>query len=397
MTWKPYEPHSIERIQLVYKLVERCNLNCSYCYYYNMGDETALHRPALASLECTTQLAQWLAAGCKALCIPKVLISFHGGEPMLMHATEFAKACDIFVRTISPVAEVSFAIQTNGTLLTDGWLEALKGYRVAVGVSIDGNRLAHDRFRLDHKGRSSFLKTEQAIKRLVDLSSTTPQLQPSTISVLNHEVDYKEIYSYLRELGVKSLHFLLPDRNADKASEQVDQEAAALGLGMLDIFEAWLTEDDPDINIRFINETLGHFQLDEVSQCFPQRRKSNQILVARTDGTIAIDDSLIPALDWYETVSEFPVSDYSLQDVLKDPIFTLLEDEKNHLPDDCNACRWAQMCRGGDLENRYSKLRGFNNKSVYCNTYKALYSGICDFLVANGYPSAEIEKRFGVQ
>ena len=98
MTWKPYEPHSIERIQLVYKLVERCNLNCSYCYYYNMGDETALHRPALASLECTTQLAQWLAAGCEALCIPKVLISFHGGEPMLMHATEFAKACDIFVR-----------------------------------------------------------------------------------------------------------------------------------------------------------------------------------------------------------------------------------------------------------------------------------------------------------
>jgi uncharacterized protein len=393
--WKPYEPHSIERIQIVYKLVERCNLNCTYCYYYNMGDKTALQRPARANLECTKQYALWLAEGCKKLDIPKVLISFHGGEPMLMHAAEFAKTCDIFVRAISPVAEVSFSIQTNGTLLTDGWLEALKGYRVSVGISIDGNQKAHDRFRLDHKGRSSFILTEQAIKRLVDLSDAYPHLLPSTISVLNQDVDYKETYKYLRELGIRSLHFLLPDRNADDASEMIDQEAKILGQGLLDIFEAWLTEDDPDINIRFINETLSYFQVQDLDLSYSYKRKSNQILVARTDGTVAVDDSLIPALDWYKTLSEFPINDNSLQKVLKNPVFTLLENEKKLLPDACKSCHWSTVCKGGDLENRYSKKNGFNNKSVYCSTYKSLYGGICDLLVANGYPQSEIEKRFG--
>jgi uncharacterized protein len=361
-----------------------------------MGDHTALQRPARASLANTTALAHWLAQGCRELDIPCVLISFHGGEPMMMRALEFAQTCDVLVRTLSPVAEVAFSIQTNGTLMTDGWLEALKRYKVSVGVSIDGRRFDHDRFRLDHKGRSSFGATETTIKRLMEASQEHPYLRPGTISVLHHEVDYKETYRYLRGLGIQSMHFLLPDCNVDDHTPKLEAGAQAIGQGLLDIFAAWMLEDDPDINVRFISETLGYFSIGGPQEPVTRPRKGNQILVARSDQTIAIDDSLIPALEWYKTVPEFPLAEYSLRDVFRDPIFRLLELERNRLPNGCAGCQWTKVCRGGDLENRYSAAGGFDNPSVYCSTYKILYQGICKFLVQNGYPEPEINVRFGV-
>lgn len=395
MPWQPSVPNSIDTLQIIYKLAERCNLNCSYCYYYHLGDESALERPALVSYAGALDLANWIAQGCRELAIPNVHLSFHGGEPMLMRALEFARICDVFVRIVAPVANLHFSIQSNGTLLTEGWLEALKRYGVHVGISIDGRREDHDRFRRDHRGDTSFAATEETIKRLMVASATYPHVRPGTISVLHPSVDYHEAYRYLRGLGVRSMHFLLPDRKVDGGEAMAQGEADAIGKGLLDIFEAWLIEDDLDVQIRFISETLSQFEIGAPVIKAPRRRKSNQILVARSDNTIAIDDSLIPALELYQTVPEFPINRHNLQDVLSHPIFERLETEKSKLPDDCTGCSWIPLCGGGDLENRFSRSRGFNNSSVYCSTYKVLYRGICDLLVDNGYPLTEVRQRFG--
>jgi uncharacterized protein len=278
--------------------------------------------------------------------------------------------------------------------MTAGWVEALKRYEVNVGVSIDGRRADHDRFRVDHQGRSSFDATEATIECLVKESDRYPWLRPSTISVLHRDADYRGTYSYLRGLGVRSMHFLLPDRNADASISE--DEAAALGRGLLAVFEAWLTEDDPDINIRFISEMLGHLQIGRSQAPLRRHRKHNQIIVARSDATIAIDDSLIPALGWYREAQAFPIARHTLRDVLGDPIFGMLDAERSRLPEGCQGCQWTQVCGGGDLENRYSAARAFNNPSVYCDTYKTLYQGICRTLVENGYPPSELALRFGV-
>ena len=98
--------------------------------------------------------------------------------------------------------DLQYFEKNNGTLMTEGWLEALKQYNVGVGVSIDGNRTDHDRFRLDHQGRSSFDQTETAIRRLVSESAACATLKPGTISVVDWRVDYAETYRYLRGLGI---------------------------------------------------------------------------------------------------------------------------------------------------------------------------------------------------
>lgn len=393
--WSPAEPGAIQCLQIVYKIAERCNLNCSYCYYFNMGDETSLSRPARASVANSAALADWLAEGCRELDIPQMHIAFHGGEPMLRRATEFARTCAAFEERLGREFDLRFSIQTNGTLLTDGWIEVLRHYRVAVGVSIDGMRTDHDRYRLDHQGQSSFALTEHAIRRLVAASDAAPHLLPGTISVVDPRVDYAATYRYLRSLGVNTMHFLLPDRSADERTPQVERDAVAIGHGLTALFRAWLEEDNSDVSIRFIREALAHFELGSSDGLARPGRKKNQVLVARSDGTIAIDDSLIPALDWYSSVGAFPIADHSLREVFGAQVFAQIEEAEHSLPDGCGGCTWASMCRGGDLENRFARATGFNNSSVYCGTYKTLYAAICDTLMHNGYPAQEVAARFG--
>jgi uncharacterized protein len=62
------------------------------------------------------------------------MIQFSGGEPLLMPDL-MAEIMD-YARSKNP--GVSFALQTNGTLLNEQAIKLLKKYRVAIGVSLDG-------------------------------------------------------------------------------------------------------------------------------------------------------------------------------------------------------------------------------------------------------------------
>ena len=394
--WRHTTPGAIDSLQVIYKVAERCNINCSYCYYFNMGEETALTRPAVAPLPVTEALAEWIAQGCAELAIPHAKVTFHGGEPTLMGVRAFGEACRMLRAIIAPVAELSLSIQTNGVLVNDAWIEAFLEHRVAVGVSIDGEAAANDRFRLDHRGRSTFNRTEAAIRRLTAAYSRGGPV-PATISVVHPANDYGEVYRYLRGLGVMSMGFLLPDRNVDDVAFDVSGDAAAYGVCLSEIFVEWLREDNPDVRIKFIDQMLPHFRPELTpGAIFHRARKMNQVVIARTDGTVAIDDTYIPALGWYETTPVYRVGVSTLRDFLGDPVLQEIEAIQNTLPAGCLGCRWRAVCRGGDVENRFSARNGFDNPSVYCGAYKVMYQDVCDTLVGNGYPAALVGEKFGV-
>ena len=67
-------------LQIVLKVSERCNLNCSYCYYYNMEDETPGARPALLSTRIVEGLIKFLHECAKTAYFDQAVIILHGGE-----------------------------------------------------------------------------------------------------------------------------------------------------------------------------------------------------------------------------------------------------------------------------------------------------------------------------
>ncbi|MFM5893302.1 MAG: radical SAM protein [Novosphingobium sp.] len=393
--WSNANPRSIESLQVIYKIAERCNINCSYCYYFNMGEETPKSRPAYGSGKVTQDLARWIEQGCTELEIPHTCVSFHGGEPTMIGLKAFDSACQTLRDTIDRSVRLSLTIQTNGVLLTEEWLDTFEQHGVSVGVSIDGPQAANDRYRLDHRGRSTFLATEKAIQRLATRHERGGP-PPSTISVIDPANDYREVYRYLRSLGVRQMRFLLPDRNRDDIDFLDSGTAASYGESLSDLFKVWLEEDNQEIEIKFFSNMLMFFRQD-LDPATPRRsaRKSNQVIVAHSDGTVGVDDTYIPALSWYEKAPLHALAAGTLRNFLSDPIYPRIEELTNSIPAACRPCRWRDLCRGGDIENRYSIKNEFDNPSIYCDAYKVFYANVCDTLVDNGYPPELVLRKFG--
>lgn len=116
---------------VIWNLIRRCNLTCKHCYAISADKDF----PDELSTDQVFQVMEDL----KKFKVPALILS--GGEPLLRP--------DIF--EISKRArDMGFyvALSTNGTLIDEKLIEAIAdvGYDY-VGVSIDGTRATHDKFR----------------------------------------------------------------------------------------------------------------------------------------------------------------------------------------------------------------------------------------------------------
>ncbi len=116
---------------VVYNCTRRCNLRCVHCYSSSRDVEYSDELTLSQSKEMIDSLAR---LGCP-------VILFSGGEPLMHpHLLEMmAYAKDAGLRVV---------ISTNGTLLTDEFLETASDIGLSyIGVSLDGLREVNDRFR----------------------------------------------------------------------------------------------------------------------------------------------------------------------------------------------------------------------------------------------------------
>src|SRR3546814_6671678 len=84
---------------------------------------------------------------------------------------------------------------------------------------------------------------------------------------------------------------------------------------------------------------------------------------------------------------------HSLRDFLGNPIFEEIETVSNTTPTACGECRWRDMCRGGDLENRFSAVNGFDNPSVYCDARSEEHTSELQSLMRISYAVFCLQKK----
>jgi uncharacterized protein len=198
------------------------------------------------------------------------------------------------------------------------------------------------------------------------------------------------------------MSFLLPDRSFDDGFTSNEESPLRYGESLFQIFEAWMTEDDPRIYVRFISELLQNFQVQEgnalgqsddqsLSESLPTKKWATQVVIVHSDGSVGVSDSYIPALEWFSCTPRCSIYDSSLREFLMSDIFDEIERASVTLSAKCEGCEWKRLCRGGDLENRYSNKNGFDNPSVYCEGYQWFLQKATDLLVQNGYPAEHIQ------
>ena len=388
----------IKRVQVILKVAERCNLACSYCYYFEGGDRSFAEKPAVMNDSTLSSLAEFLARGVEELGLDDVWICFHGGEPFMVKPAALDRFCDVLVGALSSKCKLVLSAQTNGAHLSDALMTVINKHRIDVSVSVDGLKHEHDRERLDHKGRGSFDRVKVNYRRLVDNSRQMGLSPIEIIAVLDARNDYRNTIRGLEEeLGVQHFNFLLPDCTHEDGIPN-GRSARDYGKALCDIFDAWASSDT--IVIREVDYILRRFQLATESPEASRNRSrpgmryvENQVIVVRSDGELQIDDTYMPAYQWRNDLLKVNLKDVSLSNYLSLSVFDEIDTIFDETPSGCQQCIWRNICNGGDIENRYSKSTGFDNPSVYCEGLRMYYRHVALFLRRNGYPRKVLADR----
>ena len=103
---------------------------------------------------------------------PVVEFVWQGGEPTLLGLDFFRRVIGL-QKPFKGQKTISISFQTNGTLLTDEWCLFLKKHDFMVGISLDGPREIHDRYRRDHKENGSFDKVMRGLNKMAEKSLQT--------------------------------------------------------------------------------------------------------------------------------------------------------------------------------------------------------------------------------
>jgi serine-type anaerobic sulfatase-maturating enzyme len=140
-----------------------CNLDCTYCYYLHKKDLLGSHTNFRISDEILeTHIRQYIEGQDRG----EVVFSWQGGEPTLLGLDFFRKVVALEQKYKKPGQRIENDLQTNGTLLDDDWGAFLKQHGFLVGLSIDGPKALHDRYRVAKAGKPTFEKVFAAVKML---------------------------------------------------------------------------------------------------------------------------------------------------------------------------------------------------------------------------------------
>lgn len=345
--------------QVVLKIASRCNLNCSYCYLYNRGDDSWRTRSRFISDRVFDRAMEVIRAHCESRGRGLSLL-FHGGEPTLIGPARFGELAGR-ARAVLGEHLVGLGIQTNGMLIDDAWIDAFREHQIQPGVSLDGPQQLHDAVRVDHRGRGSYVATVRGLIRLQQAG-----LSPGVLTVVNPGHSGLEAYRHIRSLGISGVNFLLPDVSHD------DKGRFYAGLGrtpvadfLIPVFDAWFDEDDADVVVGPFWGLMATMMGGEAgSDMFgnPLMR----YVVIETDGSIEALDALRVCENGF-TRTPLNVLDHGFDDLhLGGPLLYQAVYEGFPLPSACRRCPQQTVCAGGYLPHRYSRARGFDNPSVWC-------------------------------
>jgi len=384
-------PGRVEDLNIVFKISERCNLKCDYCYFFFGGDETWKLHPSVVPQQVVASLGAFAARAARDHGLKTITLIFHGGEPLLMRRPRFAEMCDT-LRSYENGFRFHFGLQTNGVLVDDEWIALFERYQVSVGVSLDGPRTANDLHRLDQSGRSSYDRTVAGLRRLQQAAAAGKMSAPGLLCVINPVVDGGETYRHFaHDLGVRKMSFLTPDYTWDSG---VDQSVVrGVERFLLDSLRAWLADRKPEVRIRVFSELLAALidpHAMELVRTF--RDDYRNIISVSSNGDLGPEDTL-RILDPRFGSMGLNVARHKLADLTESDAWREQAEAATVRPKGCQGCGWWKICKAGRPINRYSRAQGFGNPSLYCSGLKDVYTEIAAFLVRNGTPFSEISSR----
>lgn len=322
-------------------------MNCGYCFYKaeRQGSENGIM---------TGETADMLIGKIKAYRPSSLTVMFQGGEPTLV-GLDFFKS---FVRKVkeNAVCPVSFALQTNGTLIDDDFAAFFRENDFLIGVSLDGSRAVNDRYRRGVAGESTFDRVMSGISVLkkhgVDFN---------ILSVIDDKNagDIESTLVFFKEQGLGFLQFI---PYVDEGCG-VSLTAEKYEVFLKKSFDLWYDDymSGNYFSVRHIDNYIGILLGHPPENC-AMCGVCGSYFVVEANGDLYPCDFY--CRDEYRTGSVYDDAPFEIND--KHAAF-IRESLKIH--DKCRQCSYYALCRAGCRRDRIGDL----TVNRYCSAYKGFF------------------------
>lgn len=335
-----------------------CNLRCDYCFY-NSKNQSVVSVMSDKLLEKFIDQYMNLFSG-------NLIFVWHGGEPLLASMNFFEKVVDIQVRNLNGGQKIQNLIQTNATLIDEGWARFFKKNNFRVGVSLDGDKENHNYFRKNNCGRGSFDQAMQGIRILRESGINPGIIQTLTAKNLPHS---KKIFKFFTEiLCVKGWGTnIYLDMNNDNLT-MVDQSLSNEQLSnfLISQIDLWLERNDKDLDIREIENFISPNTGKKSGSCAFNGACTGYFCI-NYDGKIYPCDRSSNSREWLLG----DISKQSLAKILNGEARLRYAESVNKVHSDCVGCEWNKSCNNGCSMHR---VGGVDGKYYFCETRKKVFT-----------------------
>ena len=347
-----------------------CNLRCRYCFYADEAQNRAFPSMGFMTEETADCLIRqaFKAAGSDGA----ISFAFQGGEPTLAGLPFFRhfveKVSEYRKQDVYQHVRIFYSIQTNGTLLTKEWAAFLGQNRFLTGLSIDGQRSLHDRYRLDADGKATWSRVLNAKSLLEEAGASCNALCVVTGPAAE---DAEGVYRRLKSLGFRYQQYIacLDPIGSKKGQQEYSLTPEAYGAFLCQLFDLWF-EDWARGNyhsIRLFDDYVHILLGDGASTCATCGRCGSYFVV-EGDGSVYPCDFF--ALNKWKMGNLKEKSLAELKTSQAAERFKSLGEERSRRPVECPSCPYRQVCRGGCKNDWYSDQKGVHN--YFCPSFQKL-------------------------
>lgn len=338
---------------------EACNLSCDYCYYSRCQG-----KPGKVKTIDLTVLERFIQEyfDVNQMYAPFV---WQGGEPLLAGLDFFETVVKLQQKYKRERQVVQNMIQTNGTLITKRWAEFFKQHNFLVGVSLDGPKHLHDKRRVTANGQGSFDAVMRGIEELKACDV------PFNILTVLHETNItspKDMYAFIKEQNFTHVQFL---PCMDFMSQHPDNlpryhiSDMEYGKFMSDIFDEWYNAGQPEVSIRFFENTLAAHMNQKQEFCQLNQSCPKMLVLEQNGNAYPCDFYIHPD---YKLGN---ISEDRLEDIINHDIWARFSTMKKNLPNQCQSCDFLKYCHGGCPRNRGSQH--LQTTDYFCEGYKRIF------------------------
>jgi uncharacterized protein len=311
----------------------------------------------------------------------EITFLWQGGEPTLLGRGFFRKALEFQRRYRPPGLRISNALQTNGTLLDERWAAFLREHDFLVGLSIDGPRRLHDRYRATRKGAPTFDAVLRALRLL-----RREHVAFNTLTVV-HRANARhgrEVYRFLREEGVRFMQFIpLVERLCDDGGlagppAPNDTQTVApwsvppqgFGRFMCAAFDEWVRRDVGSIFVQLFDVQLGLWSGLPSTLCV-YAETCGQALALEHNGDFYACDHFV-----YPSHRLGNIKEHAIDDLARLPRQRHFgQDKRDSLPRGCRECAFLFACNGGCPKHRFARTPdGEPGLNYLCPSYKCFFA-----------------------